>query len=379
MSSRTHTNGVITVKSFAELASVIDLETLPPGPMDGDHADAAGTVDDQEVAADAVRDGGSIREQNRSTIEPLDLASVIAQLAHVTSEIESVARSDARAREQATIELAQYETLAAEREQAERALAEARSVRATAELLVTEAFTEEARAEAARHTAVARAAELACTRLLAERIRAADELSNRPNLARVLAERQRHEREQAEAAARAEQERIARRSSGIEAAKQAQREGRLDDARAILAPLADDCPNDQQIQSALESVRWQIQHLRTAPAEEALSAIVRRPYRDDPQAAVARLAALDIHGMPEDLARRVFGVWSKTCLKLVRQSGMQEPRRHSSATSRGLIFARRSPEAPYVIVSALGLPGWQIGDEVKDKRIMEASRPLQDR
>src|SRR5207247_2812722 len=68
-----------------------------------------------------------------------DLASLIAQLATVSSGLETMAREDARAREQATIELAQYETLAAERKETERALADARRVRATAELLVTEA------------------------------------------------------------------------------------------------------------------------------------------------------------------------------------------------------------------------------------------------
>ena len=225
---------------------------------------------------------------------------MIAQLASVSSDLETMARSDARAREQATVELAQYETLAAERQQAERALAEARSVRATAELLVTEAFTEQARADAARHAAVARAAELTCTQLslLAERVRAADELASRPHLARVLAERRQHEREQAEAAQRAEAERAARLANGIAAARHAHREGRLDDAHALLAPLARDFPSNQEIQSVLDAVRWHAQHLRAAPAEEALSDVARRPYRDDPEAAVGRLAAVDMHELP---------------------------------------------------------------------------------
>jgi hypothetical protein len=246
-------------------------------------------------------------------------------------------------------------------------------------LLVTEAFTDRARADAARHAAVARTAELTCTQLLAERIRAADELASRPHLTRVLAERRRREQEEAEAFKRAEEERAARLANGIAAAKQAHREGRLDDARALLAPLARDFPTNQEIQSVLDAVRWQALHVRTAPAEEALSAVVRRPYRDDPEAAVARLAAVDMQGLPEDLARRIFGVWSKTCLNLVRQSGMHDPRRYSAATSRGVIIARRTPDGPYQVVSALGLDGWQIGEEVKAERIIDAARPLLDR
>jgi len=367
-------NGSITLKSFAQLADVLDLDSLPPGPSDADIADVA-TIDESSSGPRSI----PVIEVMTSLQAPQDLASLIAQLADVSSGLETMARQDARAREQATIELAQYETPAAERQEAERALAEARRVRSTAELLVTEAFTEQARADAARHASVARAAELMCTQLLAERIRAADELASRPHLARVLAERRQREREQAEAAQRAEAERAARLADGIAAAKQAHREGRLDEARALLVPLVRDFPTNQEIQSVLDAVRWHAQHLRVVPAEEALRDVARRPYRDNPEAAVGRLAAVDLEGLPEDLARRVFGIWSNACFQLIRQSGMYEPRRYSPATSRGVAFARRTPDGPHEVVSALGLSGWQVGEEVKAQRIVDASRPLQER
>src|SRR6266511_4104688 len=373
------TNGSITLKSFSELANVLDLESLPPGPPDPDDNTAGTDKTDRTLDTTPAAPESSVAKEQPSAATRLDLASVIAQLAHVSSDLETMARSDARAREQATVELAQYETLAAERQEAERALSEARSVRATAELLVTEAFTEQARADAARHAAVARAAELTCTQLLAERIRAADELASRPHLARVLAERRRREREQAEAAQRAEDERAARLSSGIAAAKQARDEGRLDEARQLLVSLVGDFPSNQEVRSVLEAVRWQAHHLRIAPAEEALGDVSRRPYRDNPEAAVARLAAVDMHELPEDLARRIFGLWSNNCSKLVRQTGMHEPRRYSPATSRGMVMARRTPDGPYEVVSALGLPGWPVGEEVTAQRIIEAARPLQER
>jgi len=369
------TNGSITLKSFSELADVLDLQNLPPGPADSD--EAASTIQNSQSApAESI-----VVEQSDPTPAPApqNLASLMAQLASVSTGLETMARQDARAREQATIELAQYETLAAERQEAERAVAEARRVRATAELLVTEAFTEQARAEAARHAAVARTAELMCTQLLAERTRAAEELASRPHLARVVAERRRREQEQAEAAERAEAERTARLANGIAAAKQAHRDGRLDDARALLAPLARDFPTNQDIQSVLDAVRWHAQHLRVAPAEEALRIVMRRDYRDNPEAAIGRLAAIDMEGLPDELARRVFGLWSNRCLQLVRQSGMFDPRRYAPATSRGVVFARRTADGPHEVVSALGLPGWQAGDEVKAQGIVEAARPLKDR
>src|SRR5439155_22573318 len=190
--------------------------------------------------------------------------------------------------------------------------------------------------------------------LLAERIRAADELASRPHLARVVAARRASEQEQAEAAQRAETERAARLANGIAVARQARHEGRLDEAREVLVSLVGDFPSNQEIRSVLEAVRWQAHHLRVAPAEEALSDVVRRPYRDNPETAVGRLAAVDMHELPEDLARRVFGVWSNHCLQLVRHSGMHDPRRYSPATSRGVVFARRTPDGPYEVVSALG-------------------------
>ena len=367
-------NGTITLKSFAQLADVLDLDSLPPGPSEAVTANVA-TIDEPFSAPRSI----TVVELGTSLPAPQDLASLIAQLADVSSGLETMARQDARAREQATIELAQYETLAAERQEAERALAEARRVRSTAELLVTEAFTEQARADAARHASVARAAELMCTQLLAERIRAADELASRPHLARVLAERRQREREHADAAQRAEAQRAARLADGIAAARQAHREGRLDEARALLAPLARDFPTNQEIQSVLDAVRWHAQHLRVAPAEEALRDVARRPYRDNPEAAVGRLAAIDIEGLPEDLARRVFGIWSNACFQLIRQSGLYEPRRYSPATSRGVVIARRTPDGPHEVVSSLGLSGWQVGEEVKAQRIVDASRPLQER
>jgi len=368
-------NGSITLKSFSELADVLDLQSLPPGPADSD--EAASTIhNSQSAPAESI-----VVEQSDPTPAPApqNLASLMAQLASVSTGLETMARQDARAREQATIELAQYETLAAERQEAERGVAEARRVRATAELLVTEAFTEQARAEAARHAAVARTAELMCTQLLAERTRAAEELASRPHLARVVAERRRREQEQAEAAERAEAERTARLANGIAAAKQAHRDGRLDDARALLAPLARDFPTNQEIQSVLDAVRWHAQHLRVGPAEQALQIVMRRDYRDNPEAAIGRLAAIDMQGLPDELARRVFGLWSNRCLQLVRQSGMFDPRRYAPATSRGVVFARRTADGPYEVVSALGLPGWQAGDEVKAQGIVEAARPLKDR
>ncbi len=222
--SSTHNNSSnrgITLTDLADLGSVIDVQSLPPGP---------------EMAVEP-------EQSHESSVGPAtpaaqNLAGLLAQLSSLSGGLESMARQDARAREQATIDLAQYETLLGERPDGERALAEARRLRAVAEQLSAEAFTDEARALASQHAAAARAAELSCTQLLAERTRAADELASRPHLARALAERRRLAKEQAEAAERAEAERAGRLAHGIAAVRAALSANQLDEAERLLGPLA---------------------------------------------------------------------------------------------------------------------------------------------
>jgi hypothetical protein len=379
-------NGTITLKAFGDLAKHLDLHSLPPGPPDADDTHTSGG----ENPADDSGSRNTISTSNSSApilpapvvqpAAPQDLTSLIARLASLSSSLETAACEDARAREQASLELARYETLAAERREAERALAEARQVRATAELLSSQAFTEDARAQAAQHAAVARAAELACAELLAERTRAADELASRPHLARVVADRRRREQEQAEAVRRAEQERAARLADGIAAARQALTAGRLDEARRLLAPLARDFPTSDEVQSVVDVVKWRARQLVVGPAQEALREARGRALRDDPERAVGRLAGVQIDGLPEDLARQVFGVWSNACAQLVQQRGWHEPRHYSPATSRGVVLARRAPEDPYEVVSALGMGSeWRVGEVVTTPGVLRAARPFQAR
>jgi hypothetical protein len=57
---------------------------------------------------------------------------------------------------------------------------------------------------------------------------------------------------------------------------------------------------------------------------------------------------------------------------------MLEPRRYSPLTSRGVVFARRTPDGPHEVVSVLGLSNWTVGDEVRAQRILDAAYPLQE-
>ena len=264
----------------------------------------------------------------------------------VDVDLQTMAREDARAREQATVELARYQALLAERDEAERALAEARRVRETAEHLAVQAFTDEARAQAAQHAAAARAAELHCTELLAERTR--------------------------EAGQRAETERADRLARGLAAVNEALTHDRLDEAHKLLEPLAREFSDDATVRSRADTIRWQLRQRIVAPAESALSDVLRRPYRDDPEAAVARLAELHTSALPDDMARRVFGLWSNACFRVVQLRGWHEPHREAPLPSRGAVWARPELGAPWEVVSSLDEPKWQPGHIVPERIAVKA-------
>jgi hypothetical protein len=223
----------------------------------------------------------------------------------------------------------------------------------------------------------ARAAELNLWRLLTDRAGEIEELAARPHLARALTERQRHAEQQAEAALRAEAERTNRLNSGLAALHQTLAADHLDEAQLLLEPLMREFPDDAEVRKRADTLRWRLRQRLVAPAETALQEVVRRPYRDDPEAVMARLANLNTETLPEDLARRVFGLWSNACYLVVQQRGWLEPKRHAPLTSRGMVHARPTSDGPATTVSSLGMPEWRPGDVVDDKRVLRASRPLE--
>jgi len=232
MSTTHNTTRGITLTGLANLGAVLDSQALPSGP-------------ETPAEAEANREAGP----GACTPVPQDLAGLIAQLASLSGDLESMARQDAQAREQATVEVAKYETLLGERQDAERALGEARHLRATAEQFAAEAFTDDARAQAAQHAAIARATELGCAQLLAERTQATEDLAGRPYVVRALGERRRLAQEQADAAQRAEAERVSRLASGLAAVRAALAADQLDQAERLLAPLAHEFPDERDVHS----------------------------------------------------------------------------------------------------------------------------------
>jgi hypothetical protein len=140
-------------------------------------------------------------------------------------------------------------------------------------------------------------------------------------------------------------ERVQRLTAGLEQAGQALRQEQPEQALAVLQPLGAEFPGHPELRRALDAAAWQLRRRAVAPAEDALREVRSRAYRQDLEWAMPRLASVAMDDVPEDLARQLFGIWSDLCLKVVQQRGWHDPLRDAPQTSRGVVFARQTPEA----------------------------------
>jgi len=203
--------------------------------------------------------------------------------------------------------------------------------------------------------------------------RETERLAAQLDLERLLAERRRQEEAEKAKAAEAEK---ARRLAGILAqARGALEAGRFEEANALLGPLAKESPDNPDVASLKTIIAQRELSVKVSIAEDVLWQ-ARRVYRHDPAAAVARLEVLDVDGLPDDLARQVFGEWARVCSRLCRERGIAEPLRYAPELGRGAVIARENPDEGYVVVSALGMgAGWQTGSPVGERHTRRA-RPL---
>lgn len=340
----------VVLKSFAELALAFRLEPLPDGPP---------TPCPRPVA-----------EAGKSE-PPVDLNRLMQDLEAAGAELQAAAQADETARAEALRDLERYDALVAALRQAEGTRDRAAQVRADAERLVEEAFTDDARMSAQRAVETAERAAHLATVLVEERQADVEQMASRLDLARLLAERQRHEdqaRREAEAAARAERAREL-----AAAVQQALADGRLNEALLLL-------DNAQDVESAeLTDLRGlvtqRIRIGRSWAAEQALR-LARRSQRHDPAQAVHALEALVVDLLPDSLARQVFGEWARACLRLCRQQGIQAPLRYAPQLGRGAVLAWDEAQQAHIVVSALGLgPAWAASQRVDDA-VAQRARPL---
>ncbi|CCF85435.1 hypothetical protein NITHO_4980001 [Nitrolancea hollandica Lb] len=282
-------------------------------------------------------------------------------------------RRDQEARTLALRDLERYDALIARQREAERARERAHQMRQEAEQLLEAAFTDEARTEAQRVRSLTHQVVAVAERIVEEQRAATEHLAGQIDLERLLTERRRQE--EAEQDRAAEAERARRLTDALAGAKTAIAAGRLQKAKGLLEAATNENPNNPDVVSLLTIIAQRELTVKVIAAEDALRA-ARREYRRDPATAVARLEVLDVSGLPESLARQVFGEWARACSRLCHERRAIEPLRYAPDPGRGAVLAREEPGGSYVVLSALGLNAdWRNGSLV-DERQVQRARPL---
>jgi hypothetical protein len=343
----------IVLNSFAELADALDLDALRQDP-----------IPEESVSPPLPGPAAD---------PPSDLAALLRELQRAGATLTAISRRDQEAQTEALRDLERYDQLVTHQRETERARDQAQQIRHEAEALSDHAFADEARSEAARVVGIAIRAEVAATDAANYWQGEVERIAAQLDLERLLAERSRREETEKAKAAAAEQ---ARRLAGALArARAALAAGRFEEAKGLLGPVASEHSDNPEI-TTLKTIIAQRELSVKADAVEKTVWEARRVYRHDPTAAVTQLESLDTDGLPESLARQVFGEWARACSRLCRERGIAEPLRYAPDPGRGAVLARESPDGAYIVVSSLGMgPDWQAGSTVSERQVRRA-RPL---
>lgn len=366
------TSASIVLKSFQELGSVLNLDELPAGPACD--PETGTPVPSERVSA--PREGiVDVSPVASTTEDSVDLQTLLARLAAAEETLALVRRQDEEACDRARRDLQRYEELVAEARSAEAALDRTSQVRANAEALLASAFGEQARSAAQEIVQLASRGESAAAALLAERRQEAAMLEAQPAVQRVLGERQRQEALEAAQREAAELERARRLSDGIAQALEALGRCQVEEAEALLGHLCTEYPDSAEVASLLHKIAHERWLVKAQAAEQALRE-ARKAHRHDPQRAIALIEPLDVNGLPDALARQLFGLWARCHALLHKTGALIEPLRYAPDPGRGLILARERADGAYVVSSALGMGNaWHTG-QVVPERLVRRARPL---
>ena len=346
-------------------------EALSPGvsvePSGTDESGEAGVASHEGAPA------GEPTAEAAGGVSEINLAGLLADLERASAALAAAARHDREVRAMALRDLERYDVAVAAQREAELVRDRAHQMRRDAEALLESAYGDEARAEAGRVLALAADVETAAERLAAERRDEAERLVERLDLQKALAERRREE--EAEMARAAEAERARRLSAALAEARGALDAGLFEEARALLGPLGKEFPYNADVASLTTIMARLELNVKIDAAEDALWA-ARRDHRNDPAAAVARLERLDVTGLPEPLARQVFGEWARACHRRCQREGIADTLRYAPRLGCGAVLVRERPDQPYVVLSAIGMDGMCRPGSAATERQVRWARPL---
>ena len=186
--------------------------------------------------------------------------------------------------------------------------------------------------------------------------REAATLAGREDIARLLAEEQAHEEE-------------ARMRNELELAGDHLDGGRIGEARRLLVSLEKTISSVPDLELTFATLRRREQDVKTRAAEAALRE-ARRLYRREPARAIELLESAELDGLPDELARHLYGCWLTACRRLELLAAIH----YRAGFGRGAVLIPTA-DGGWEVVSALGLSRWERGRRFAPQALRGA-RPL---
>ncbi len=288
--------------------------------------------------------------------DPDAIGTLVADAQAALADFASVIEADRARRGAAQAGLAQWRCIRDELDRVGRVAGQTRDAAARAEELARSGFAESDRHQArsvAEH--MGRLATRADAHAAVLR-RDADALAEREDIKRLLDEEQSKEREM-------------EMRETLTLAEEHLDHARHEEARRLLTSLEKNISGVPDLKDTFETLRNRAEVVKVQMAEEALRG-ARRCHRREPVAALDLLEPIDLEGLPEELARHLYGLWLTAC----RRIGLLAAVHYRTGFGRGAVLMPTA-DGQYEVVSAIGLRRWERGRRFAPQALRGA-RPL---
>jgi len=288
--------------------------------------------------------------------EPDAIGSLVADAQAALAEFAAVTQADRARRSEAEAGLAHWHRLRDELDRVGRIAAQTHEAASRADELARNGFAlgdrHEARSVAEHMARLATRADAHAAVLRRE----ADALAERDDIKRLLAE-ERNQKQEMEM------------RETLTLAREHLDHARHEEARRLLTSLDKSISSQPDLHQTFETLRNRAEAVKVQVAEEALRE-ARRCHRREPVRALDLLEPIDLEGLPEELARHLYGLWLTAC----RRIGLLAAVHYRTGFGRGAVLMPTA-DGQYEVVSAIGLRRWQRGRRFAPQALRGA-RPL---
>ncbi|MEZ4503126.1 MAG: hypothetical protein R3C39_10915 [Dehalococcoidia bacterium] len=327
------TQGLV-LTSLSELARVRDL-----------FADDDGPVPEERALVPVIRGTG-----------PEELESLAATARQALDELQELLASDGERRREAEQGLARWRRVSDEALRVRRIASEMGEASQRASALAETAFEGSARSQAESVAATAGRLATQAEAHASVLEREAVALAEREDIARLLAEEESKEQEMEV------REMLALAGRHLDG-------GRHEEARRLLVSLEKKISSVPDLSRTFETLRRREQAVKARTAEAALRE-ARRLHRREPVQAIDLIEPVELEGLPEELARHLYGCWLAAC----RRIGLLAAIHYRAGFGRGAVLIP-TEDGCWEVVSALGLRRWERGRRFAPQALRGA-RPL---